>query len=192
MRDQPTLETYHDSAQFQSLVGVQLGEGVRLGKFLNLYGCVIGSETKIGAFVEIQKGAVIGRRCKISSHTFVCEGVTIGDGVFVGHNVTFINDKWPAATTFQGRLEEEGDWKVIPTEVCDRAAIGSGATILCGVRIGVGALVGAGAVVTKDVPDGDVVVGNPATSLTDKTFRLSTLEDETKRLRKELEAMTIR
>ena len=128
---------------------------------VNLYGCRVGASTKIGAFVEVQRGAVIGRRCKISSHTFVCEGVTIEDDVFVGHGVMFINDPYPRATT-DGRLQTEEDWKVVPTRVCRGASIGSGAAILCGVTIGEGALVGAGAVVTRDVPPGATVAGVPA------------------------------
>jgi acetyltransferase-like isoleucine patch superfamily enzyme len=137
------------------------GERVRLFAFVNLYGCSIGADTKIGAFVEIQKGARIGARCKISSHTFICEGVTIGDGVFVGHGVTFINDLYPRAAEGETLVTDDG-WTVIETTIEDEAAIGSNATILCGLRIGRGALVGAGAVVTKDVPAGSVVAGNPA------------------------------
>jgi acetyltransferase-like isoleucine patch superfamily enzyme len=141
---------------------VKLGEGVRLSKFINLYGCEIGDETKIGAFVEIQKNAKVGKRCKISSHTFVCEGVTIEDNVFVGHGVTFINDTFPRATTADGELQTEKDWKVEPTVVKKGASIGSGATILCNVVIGENAIVGAGSVVTKDVLPHSVVAGNPA------------------------------
>jgi len=142
---------------------VTLGEGVVIHHpdLVNLYGCRIGASTKIGAFVEIQKGAVIGQRCKISSHTFVCEGVTIEDDVFVGHGVMFINDPYPRATA-DGQLQTEADWKVVPTTVCQGASIGSGAAILCGVTIGAGALVGAGAVVTRDVPPGATVAGVPA------------------------------
>ena len=128
---------------------------------VNLYGCRIGDDTKVGAFVEIQKGATIGQRCKISSHTFVCEGVTIEDDVFVGHGVMFINDKYPRAST-DGRLQTEADWSVVPTVVRRGASIGSGAVILCGVTIGSGAMVGAGAVVTRDVADGAIVAGTPA------------------------------
>jgi UDP-2-acetamido-3-amino-2,3-dideoxy-glucuronate N-acetyltransferase len=128
---------------------------------VNLYGCRVGSGTKIGAFVEIQKGAAIGRRCKISSHSFICEGVTIEDEVFVGHGVMFINDPYPRATS-EGRLQTQADWTVVPTRVCRGASIGSGAAILCGVTIGEGALVGAGAVVTRDVPPGATVAGVPA------------------------------
>lgn len=141
---------------------VKLGEGVKLSKFINLYGCEIGDETKIGAFVEIQKNATVGRRCKISSHTFVCEGVTIEDNVFIGHGVMFINDLYPRATTAQGGLQTEADWKVERTVVKKGASIGSGATILANVTIGENAIVGAGAVVTKDVPADTIVVGNPA------------------------------
>lgn len=141
---------------------VRLGRGVRLFGFVNLYGCEIGDETKIGTFVEIQKGAKIGARCKISSHSFVCEGVTIEDEVFVGHSVTFINDLFPRATTQGGGLQTEADWECRPTVVRKGASIGSGATLLCGVTIGEHAIVGAGSVVTKDVPPYAVVAGNPA------------------------------
>ncbi len=141
---------------------VKLGRNVRIFHFVNLYGCEIGDETTIGTFVEVQRGARIGARCKISSHSFVCGGVTIEDEVFVGHNVTFINDRDPAATTAGGRLKGEGDWTCETTLVKRGASIGSSATIMCGVTIGAGALVGAGAVVTKDVPDGAVVAGVPA------------------------------
>ena len=141
---------------------VQLGEGVKLAKFINLYGCQIGDNTKIGAFVEIQKNAKIGRNCKISSHSFICEGVTIGDNVFVGHGVVFINDAYPRATTAEGKLQDEKDWTVEPTKVRNGASIGSGATILSRVVIGENALVGAGSVVTRDVPDNAIVAGNPA------------------------------
>jgi acetyltransferase-like isoleucine patch superfamily enzyme len=140
---------------------VKLGKDVKLSKFINLYGCEIGDETKIGAFVEIQKNARVGRRCKISSHTFVCEGVTIEDNVFVGHNVAFINDSYPRATA-GGQLQTEKDWKVEKTVVKRGASIGSGATILSNITIGENALVGAGSVVTKDVPANAVVAGNPA------------------------------
>lgn len=140
---------------------VKLGNGVKLSKFINLYGCEIGDETKIGAFVEIQKNASIGKRCKISSHTFICEGVAIEDNVFIGHSVTFINDSYPRATT-DGKLQTEADWKVEPTVVKKGASIGSGSTILCNVSIGENAIVGAGSVVTKDVPPHSIVAGNPA------------------------------
>lgn len=141
---------------------VRLGRDVQLYAFVNLYGCTIGDETKVGTFVEIQKNATIGRRCKISSHTFICEGVTIEDECFIGHGVLFINDKYPRATRSDGGLQTESDWSVVPTRVCRGASIGSGAVILCGVTIGAGALVGAGAVVTRDVPAGAVVAGVPA------------------------------
>lgn len=141
---------------------VKLGKDVKLSKFINLYGCVIGDNTKIGAFVEIQKNAAVGKNCKISSHTFICEGVTIEDDVFVGHNVTFINDRYPRATAGDGRLQTEADWTVEPTLVKKGASIGSGSTILSNVTIGEKAIVGAGSVVTKDVPPGSIVAGNPA------------------------------
>src|SRR5436190_1052625 len=141
---------------------VVLGRNVRIFAFVNLYGCAIGDDTKIGTFVEIQKGARIGCRCKVSSHTFICEGVTLEDEVFVGHGVTFINDRFPRATDTDGRPQTEADWSCVPTTVKRGASIGSGATILCGVAIGERAIVGAGSVVTKDVPDGAIVAGNPA------------------------------
>lgn len=141
---------------------VKLGEGVKIFDFVNLYGCEIGDETKIGTFVEVQKNARIGRRCKISSHTFICEGVTIEDGVFIGHGVMFTNDLYPRATAASGALQTEQDWKVEATLVREGASLGSGATILAGVEIGAGAIVGAGAVVTKNVPAGTIVAGNPA------------------------------
>jgi acetyltransferase-like isoleucine patch superfamily enzyme len=140
---------------------VKLGRNVKLSKFINLYGCEIGDDTKIGAFVEIQKNASVGKCCKISSHTFVCEGVTIEDNVFIGHNVAFINDSYPRATT-DGQLQTEADWKVEKTLVKKGASIGSGATILANVTIGENAIVGAGSVVTKDVPANTIVAGNPA------------------------------
>jgi len=141
---------------------VKLGKDVRLSKFINLYGCEIGDETKIGAFVEIQKNAVVGKRCKISSHTFICEGVVIEDQVFVGHGVTFTNDSYPRATRADGKLQTEADWKVERTVVKSGASVGSGATILSRVSIGEKAIVGAGSVVTKDVPPKAIVAGNPA------------------------------
>jgi acetyltransferase-like isoleucine patch superfamily enzyme len=141
---------------------VKLGNDVKLSNFINLYGCEIGDETKIGAFVEIQKNARVGRRCKISSHTFICEGVDIEDNVFVGHSVTFINDTYPRATNPQGELQSEADWKVEKTLVRQGASIGSGSTILASVTIGENAIVGAGSVVTKDVPANTIVAGNPA------------------------------
>jgi UDP-2-acetamido-3-amino-2,3-dideoxy-glucuronate N-acetyltransferase len=141
---------------------VKLGERVKIFAFTNLYGCEIGDDSKIGTFVEIQKGVRVGKRCKISSHSFLCEGVTLEDEVFIGHGVTFINDRFPRATTADGQLQTEADWSCTPTTVKKRASIGSGATILCGVTIGERATVGAGSVVTKNVPDGAVVAGNPA------------------------------
>ena len=142
---------------------VKLGKDVKIFAFANLYGCSIGDQTKIGTFVEVQKGVVIGRNCKISSHTFVCEGVTIEDDVFIGHNVTFINDIYPRATKAAGgALQTEADWKVIPTFIRRGASVGSSATILAGLTIGEGSIVGAGAVVTKDVPAWTIVTGNPA------------------------------
>jgi acetyltransferase-like isoleucine patch superfamily enzyme len=144
---------------------VKLGKDVKIIAFVNLYGCAIGDNTKVGTFVEIQKGVVIGRNCKISSHTFVCEGVIIEDDVFIGHNVTFINDMYPRSTTASGSLQTEADWKVVPTFIRKGASVGSSATILAGVTIGEGAIVGAGAVVTKDVPPWTIVAGNPAKML---------------------------
>ncbi len=141
---------------------VKLGRNVRIYAFVNLYGCEIGDETSIGAFVEIQKGAKIGARCKIQSHTFICEGVTIEDEVFVGHNVSFINDSYPRATTDDGRMQGVADWSPIPTYVKRRASIGTGAVLLGGITVGEGAVVGAGSVVTHDVPAQAVVAGNPA------------------------------
>jgi acetyltransferase-like isoleucine patch superfamily enzyme len=141
---------------------VKLGRGVKIFAFTNLYGCEIGDDVKIGTFVEIQKGARVGNRCKVSSHSFICEGVTLEDEVFIGHGVVFINDRFPRATTAAGQLQTEADWNCVPTIVRRGAAIGSNATILCGVEIGEGATVGAGSVVTKDVPAGAVVAGNPA------------------------------
>jgi UDP-2-acetamido-3-amino-2,3-dideoxy-glucuronate N-acetyltransferase len=144
---------------------VKLGRDVRISGFVNLYGCEIGDETKIGAFVEVQKGASIGPRCKISSHTFVCEGVIIEEGVFIGHNVTFINDRYPRATNAKGELQSEADWHCQRTLIKRGASIGSGATLLGGITIGENANVGAGSVVTKDVPANAVVAGNPARAL---------------------------
>jgi acetyltransferase-like isoleucine patch superfamily enzyme len=148
---------------------VQLGENVKLSKFINLYGCVIGENSKIGAFVEIQKNAAIGKNCKISSHSFLCEGVIIEDNVFVGHNVTFTNDIYPRATTSQGRLQTDEDWSCTPTLVKRGVSIGSGATLLCGITIGENAIVGAGSVVTKDVPAHTIAAGNPAKILREIT-----------------------
>lgn len=141
---------------------VKLGKNVKLFSFVNLYGCEIGDNTKIGAYVEIQKNAVVGQNCKISSHTFICEGVNIEDNVFIGHNVTFINDLYPRATTSEGKMQSDVDWEVIPTFVKKGASIGSSSTILAGVTIGENAIIGAGAVVTKDVPPSTIVAGNPA------------------------------
>ena len=154
-----------NDAPHRLLKDVELGDGVQIFSFVNLYGCRIGDRTRIGTFVEIQRGAVIGSHCKIQSHTFICDGVEIGDRVFVGHGVTFVNDKEPRATAPGGALQVEDDWDLQRTVVEDGASIGSGATILGGVRIGHDAMVGAGAVVTRDVPAGATVVGNPAREL---------------------------
>ena len=154
---------YNPDANFKRIsADVRLGQNVKIFAFVNLYGCEIGDESKIGAFVEIQKGARIGKRVKISSHTFICEGVTIEDEVFVGHGVMFINDRYPRSTTEAGATQTEADWKLEQTLVKRRASIGSNATILCGVTVGENAIVGAGSVVTHDVPDDAVVAGNPA------------------------------
>jgi acetyltransferase-like isoleucine patch superfamily enzyme len=141
---------------------VKLGRDVRIYAFVNLYGCEIGNESRIGTFVEVQKGAHIGNRVKVSSHTFICEGVTIEDDVFIGHGVMFINDKYPRATAANGELQTEADWVCTPTTIKRGASIGSNATILCGVTVGEGAIVGAGSVVTHDVPSGSIAAGNPA------------------------------
>jgi acetyltransferase-like isoleucine patch superfamily enzyme len=141
---------------------VKLGKDVKICDFTNLYGCAIGDESRIGTFVEVQKGATIGRRCKISSHSFICEGVTIEDNVFVGHNVTFTNDRFPRATNADGSMQSDKDWTCIPTVVKKNASIGSGSTLLCGITIGESAVVGAGSMVTKDVPARAIVAGNPA------------------------------
>ncbi len=141
---------------------VKLGEDVRLACFINAYGCTIGDGTKVGAYVEIQKNAHIGAHCKISSHTFICEGVVIEDGVFIGHNVTFINDRVPRAVNPDGSLQTEADWAVVPTRIERGASLGSSVTVLCGVTVGAGALVGAGSVVTKSIPPGEIWAGNPA------------------------------
>lgn len=154
-----------NDAPYRLIDDVRFGEDVRVGPFTNLYGCAIGSGTRVGPFVEIQRGASIGERCKIQSHSFVCGGVHIGDEVFVGHGVVFINDTRPRATTESGELQTDADWELVPTFVEDRASIGSGAVILAGVRVGAGALVGAGAVVTHDVPAGVTVAGVPARAL---------------------------
>ena len=158
------------SSPFQKIApDVKFGRNVRIHGFVNLYGCEIGDDVKIGTFVEIQKGARIGNRCKISSHTFICEGVTLEDEVFVGHNVTFINDRYPQATNKNGALQTEADWKCIGTRVKRGASIGSSATLLCGITVGENAVIGAGSVVTKDVPSGTVVAGNPARPLKNKS-----------------------
>ena len=160
MSDQPV-----NDAPFRVLRDVTLGEGVVVQAFTNLYGCLIGDETRVGTFVEIQKDAEIGRRCKIQSHTFICSGVTIEDEVFVGHGVMFINDKTPRATAGSGQLQTEEDWELQTTLVERGASLGSGAVVLGGVTVGAGALVGAGAVVTRDVQPGEIVVGSPARAL---------------------------
>ena len=151
-----------DSSTIRVAPDVRLGQGVRLYAFVNLYGCEIGDDTQIGAFVEIQKGVRVGRRVKVSSHTCICEGVTVEDEVFIGHGVMFTNDRYPRATTASGALQTEADWTCVPTLVKRGASIGSNATILCGVTIGEQAIVGAGSVVTRDVPPGVIVAGNPA------------------------------
>jgi UDP-2-acetamido-3-amino-2,3-dideoxy-glucuronate N-acetyltransferase len=160
MGDRPVNDAPH-----RLIADVEFGSGVVVYAFTNLYGCRIGDESRIGTFVEIQRGAVIGSRCKIQSHTFICDGITIGDGVFVGHGVMFINDKRPAATAGAGGLQTEADWELLQTVVEDGASVGSGAVVLGGVRIGAGALVGAGAVVSRDVPEGATVAGVPARAL---------------------------
>jgi acetyltransferase-like isoleucine patch superfamily enzyme len=159
------MEVINEDSPRRSLANVRVGANVRFFNFVNAYGCEIGDNTKVGSFVEIQRNARIGRNCKISSHTFVCEGVEIEDGVFVGHNVSFINDKYPRAAGEDGALVTDADWSVQPTRVKKGASIGTGATILCGVTIGENAVVGAGSVVTRDVPPGAVVAGNPARML---------------------------
>lgn len=156
------MKTINKVDNHQIIKDVKLGKDVKIFGFVNLYGCEIGDNTKIGTFVEVQKNAKIGKNCKISTHTFICEGVTIEDNVFIGHNVTFINDKYPKATNPDGSMQTEADWKVIPTLVKKGASIGSSATILCGVTIGENAIIGAGSVVTKDVPDNTIVAGVPA------------------------------
>jgi UDP-2-acetamido-3-amino-2,3-dideoxy-glucuronate N-acetyltransferase len=161
------MNVLNENGPLRHLVNVRVGEGVKIFSFVNAYGCEIGDHTKIGTFVEVQKNARIGRNCKISSHSFICEGVEIEDEVFLGHNVTFINDRFPRAAK-AGRLRTEEDWKVVPTVIKRGASIGSSATILCGVTVGEGAVVGAGSVVTRDVPAGAVVAGNPARILRPK------------------------
>jgi acetyltransferase-like isoleucine patch superfamily enzyme len=168
-----------DSPSYQMIApNVKLGRGVRIYAFTNLYGCQIGDDVKIGTFVEIQKGASIGARCKISSHTFICEGVVLEEDVFVGHNVTFINDLYPRATNPDGQPQTEADWKCIPTRVERGASIGSGATLLCGVTVGQRAIIGAGSVVTRNVPADAVVAGNPARIL--RMLKTRRQEDERK------------
>jgi len=156
------METITINNDKQSLNNVKIGENVRIFNFVNAYGCSIDDGSKVGAFVEIQKGVFIGKNCKISSHSFLCEGVQIGDNVFIGHGVMFTNDLFPRATNMDGSQQTEADWKVIETQVRKGASIGSNATILCGVTIGENAMIGAGSVVTKDVPANTVVAGNPA------------------------------
>jgi len=159
--------------EYQSIAPtVKLGKDVKLSKFINLYGCEVGDGTKIGAFVEIQKNATVGKNCKISSHSFVCEGVTIEDGVFIGHGVMFINDSYPRAVTEDGRMQTESDWKVERTTIKNGASVGSGSTILANITVGENALIGAGSVVTKDVPANAIVAGNPA-----KVMRFITKND---------------
>jgi acetyltransferase-like isoleucine patch superfamily enzyme len=169
------METYLSIAP-----DVKLGKDVKLSKFINLYGCEIGDETKIGAFVEIQKKVTIGKRCKISSHTFICEGVIVEDNVFVGHGVTFINDTYPRSTTAEGELQTEKDWHVEPTVVKKGASIGSGATILCNIVIGENAIVGAGSVVTKNVAANTIVAGNPAKLLRSIDLDIKEISEERK------------
>jgi len=156
------MQTITINSDRQSLNNVTIGENVKIFNFVNAYGCTIGDNTKVGAFVEIQKGVTIGKNCKISSHSFLCEGVHIADNVFIGHNVTFINDKFPRATNEDGSLQTEADWHCIETKIEEGASIGSSVTILCGVTIGKKVIVGAGSVVTKDVPEGAIIAGNPA------------------------------
>jgi acetyltransferase-like isoleucine patch superfamily enzyme len=155
---------------------VKLGKNVKLSKFINMYGCTIGDDTKIGAFVEIQKNASVGNNCKISSHTFICEGVTLEDEVFIGHNVVFTNDLYPRATSDTGQLQTESDWTCIPTLVKRGASIGSGAVLLCGITVGENAMIGAGSVVTKDVPPNTIVAGNPARVIKSLLPKSSTAE----------------
>jgi len=156
------MEILNIDTDKQSLKNVQVGKDVRIFNFVNAYGCTIGDNSKVGAFVEIQKGATIGKNCKISSHSFICEGVHIADNVFIGHNVTFINDKFPRAANEDGSLQTEADWACIETYIEESASIGSSATILCGITIGKKAIIGAGSVVTKNVPEKAIVAGNPA------------------------------
>lgn len=159
------MELINKNTDKQSLNNVQVGANVRIFDFVNAYGCSIDDNSKVGAFVEIQKGSTIGKNCKISSHTFICEGVHIEDNVFIGHNVTFINDRFPRATNIDGSLQTDDDWKLEETRIKKNASIGSSVTILCGVTVGEGAIVGAGSVVTKDVAPYTIVAGNPAVFL---------------------------
>jgi UDP-2-acetamido-3-amino-2,3-dideoxy-glucuronate N-acetyltransferase len=154
-----------NDAPYRLIDGVEFGDGVVVYSYVNLYGCTIGAQTRIGTFVEISSGVRIGERCKIQSHSYICDGVVIGDGAFIGHGVVFVNDKYPRATNGDGRLQSTDDWEMLATHIGDGASIGSGATILGGVRVGDRAIVGAGAVVTKDVAPGAVVAGNPARPL---------------------------
>lgn len=156
------MEILNEDSPRKNLVNVKVGEGVKIFNFVNAYGCSIDNGTKVGSFVEIQAGATIGKNCKISSHTFICEGVHIGDDVFVGHNVSFINDMVPRAANIDGSMQTDEDWELVETYIGDGASIGTSATFLGGIKIGKRALIGAGSVVTKDVPDNAVVVGNPA------------------------------
>jgi|TARA_B110000879_G_scaffold36485_1_gene50503 acetyltransferase-like isoleucine patch superfamily enzyme len=156
------MKNLSEDSPRRSLNNVQVGEEVKIYDFVNAYGCEIGDRSKIGAFVEIQKGATIGKDCKISSHTFICEGVRIGDGVFVGHNVSFINDIFPRAVNVDGSMQTDDDWELVITKIGNRVSIGTSATILGGITIGDNAIIGAGSVVTKDVPKNAIVAGNPA------------------------------
>jgi UDP-2-acetamido-3-amino-2,3-dideoxy-glucuronate N-acetyltransferase len=165
------MEILNVNSDKQSLVNVKVGQNVRIFNFVNAYGCSIDDGSRVGAFVEIQKGVFIGKNCKISSHTFICEGVHIEDNVFIGHNVTFINDRFPRATNTDGTPQNEADWKVIETFIKKGASIGSSVTILCGLTIGENVIVGAGSVVLKDVPDNTIVAGNPARILRKITDR---------------------
>ncbi|MFT6441212.1 MAG: acetyltransferase-like isoleucine patch superfamily enzyme [Salibacteraceae bacterium] len=156
------MKNLSEDSPKRSLNNVQVGEEVKIYDFVNAYGCEIGDRSKIGTFVEIQKGATIGKDCKISSHTFICEGVRIGDGVFVGHNVSFINDIFPRAVNIDGSMQTDDDWELVITKIGNRVSIGTSATILGGITVGDNAIVGAGSVVTKDVPENAIVAGNPA------------------------------
>ena len=156
------MKTITEDSPKKSLTNVTVGEDVKIFNFVNAYGCSIGDRTKVGAFVEIQKGAEVGKDCKISSHTFICEGVKIGDGVFIGHNVSFINDMFPKAINEEGSMQTDEDWELVKTEIKDHASIGTSVTILGGLTIGYNALIGAGSVVTKNIPDNAVAAGNPA------------------------------